>query len=75
MFYPFIVDNLPLNYSLAGDFLFINLTVGGIATASTRIYVLPEAGIPISQAETLAVVQGVLPGAFNELDFVVEAPI
>jgi len=36
----------------------ISLTVNGVATPSTRIYVTPEGGIPISQAETLAVVQG-----------------
>ncbi|MGA9378410.1 MAG: calcium-binding protein [Phormidium sp.] len=48
----------------------INLTVAGVATASTRVYVTPAAGIPISQAETLAVVQGVLPGAFDASDFI-----
>ncbi|NJL41831.1 MAG: hypothetical protein HC899_38040 [Leptolyngbyaceae cyanobacterium SM1_4_3] len=49
----------------------ITLTVGGVATNSTRIYVLPtEVGIPISQAETLAVVQGVR--QFNASHFVFE---
>jgi Ca2+-binding RTX toxin-like protein len=46
----------------------ISLTVNGVDTPSTRIYVKPEAGIPISQAETLAVVQGV--HQFNASDFV-----
>ncbi|MEG4492041.1 hypothetical protein QUA90_11890 [Microcoleus sp. D3_18_C4] len=48
----------------------ISLTVNGVATPSTRIYVTPEAGIPISQAETLAVVQGVR--QFNASHFVEE---
>ncbi|NJM61095.1 MAG: calcium-binding protein [Oscillatoriales cyanobacterium RU_3_3] len=46
----------------------ISLTVGGVATPSTRIYVKPEAGIPIAQAETLAVVQGVR--QFNASHFI-----
>ena len=49
----------------------ISLTVGSVATNSTRIYVLPtEPGVPISQAETLAVVQGVR--QFNASHFVFE---
>ncbi|MGL5065777.1 MAG: calcium-binding protein [Microcoleus sp.] len=46
----------------------ITLTVGGVASLSTRIYVKPEVGIPIAQAETLAVVQGVR--GFNASHFI-----
>ena len=48
----------------------ITLPVAGSTTPSlsTRIYVLPGAGIPIAQAETLAVVQGVR--GFNASHFI-----
>lgn len=52
----------------------INLTVNGATSASTRIYITPvEAGIPISQAETLAVVQGVR--GLNSASYFVVEPV
>jgi hypothetical protein len=52
----------------------INLTVQGVATPSTRIYVIPtEPGVPIAQAETLAVVQGVR--GFTAANFIEDVPV